>query len=116
MPSTILGQPLASGPQQLVSGYPWSGTGKPIGGIQLKLDLNASGRCYIGLSGNMTMLSGGLQLSGSLGINDGMQLGPGDSYFIPKSALVLTSGAVNIYIWADVACSGQSRLYYEVGF
>lgn len=114
MPSIILGNPLASGPVQIVSGNPWSGSFRPVTGIQLVLDRSASGSIYVGLSGNVTMTSGGFYLSGTLGLNDGLQIQPGGAYFIPKGALI--SGQYNVFVWHDAACSGQARLYYERGF
>lgn len=113
MPSLIVGQPLASGPIQIISGNPWSGGRHPITGIQLVLDRSASGCVYVGFSGNVTMTSGGFFLSGSIGINDGLQLAPGAAYFVPKGALI--SGQYNVYVWHDAACSGQARLYFERG-
>lgn len=115
MPSVLLGNPLASGAQRLVSGWPWtSGSySVPTGGIQLRLHPNASGNCYVGLSGSVTAMSGGFFMSGSLGWSDGMIMAPGDSYFVPK-AFVGPSGNVNIWIRADAACSGQSRLFFEL--
>ena len=111
MPSVILGNPLASGAQIVVSGNVFSGRLAPVGGVQLAWDRNASGNVYIGLSGGMTVNSGGMFLSGG-GLLDGMQVGPGGVYFIPKIALA-TSGAVTIYAQCDAACSGVSRLYWE---
>ena len=113
MPSVLIGNPLASGAQQIVSGNPWSGDYRPIGGVQLVLDRSASGAIYVGTSGNITLNSGGMFLTGG-GLNDGVQLAPGGSYFIPKLAFV--SGEYNLFIRHDAACSGQARLFYERGF
>ena len=114
MPSLLLGYPLASGAQPVISGWIWSGTAHfPVGGIQFRLSQTASGRCYIGLSGGTTMNSGGC-FSGALsGLLDGMELGPGDSYFLPR----LGTGASGVFgVWArhDAAISGQGRLYFEI--
>lgn len=111
MASTIIGNPLASGPQQIVSGNPWSGQPGPVGGVQLYLDPTASGKVYVGLSGTMTLTSGGMFLSGG-GLNDGVPMAPGNSYFIPKMAFPV-SGSYNIYVRHDATCSGQARLWYE---
>jgi hypothetical protein len=125
LPSVILGNPLASGGQQLISGNPWSGQSlEPVGGIQLKLDKTASGNAYICLSGagihpgsgGQTLGSGGMFLSGFLssGLMDGVQIGPGEGYFIP--ALVVKrqlSGNIQIGALVDQAGSGQARLYWE---
>ena len=112
MPSTLIGQPVASGPQQVVSGNPWSGQIEPQGGIQFKWDKNASGFIYLGLSGNLTLNSGGFFMSGG-GLADGVQLAPGDAYFIPKIGF-RTSGTFSVYARHDAAVSGQARLFYEV--
>jgi len=114
MPSTIIGNPLASGPQIIVSGNPWSGLQvMPQGGIQLKLGSGAAGNVYIGLSGGTTLNSGGLFLSGASGLLDGMPVGPGESYFIPRYAFK-TSGTYTVYARHDAAASGIARLYYEI--
>jgi hypothetical protein len=119
MPSTLLGNPYLSGGQLIVSGNPWSGQIRPVGGIQLFLATNSSGNAYITLSGGVrpasggpTINSGGFFLSGG-GLMDGMPLGPGASYFIPRIGTG-PSGVINIYANCDQACSGQARLYYEV--
>ncbi len=113
MPSTLLGNPLASGAQIIVSGNVFSGRVGVVGGVQLRLSNQASGNAYIGLSGAITRTSGGFYLSGTLGLLDGVELGPGDSYFIPKIAFQI-SGTINVYAQADATCSGQSRLFWEV--
>ncbi len=112
MPSIIVGNHPASGAMILVSGNPWSGQNVPVGGVQLYLDPNASGRIYVGLSGGMTLNSGGQVLSGG-GLNDGMAIAPGGAYFIPRIAF-RSSGTINIYVHNDAAASGQARLYYEI--
>ena len=113
MPSFVVGNPLASGPQIIVSGNPWSGFfAKPIGGIQLRADRNNSGVLWVGLSGDLTVTSGGMFLSGG-GFSDGMPMYPGDPYFIPRIADGL-SGNYSVYVRHDAACSGQGRLYYEI--
>jgi len=118
-----------SGPQLLISGNPWSGQIVPVGGIQLIMDRNNSGNIYVGFSGNITRTSGNVPLSGS-SLSDGMQVGPGGSYFVPKIALravasgaggagsgmnLLFSGTTpwNIFILGDATCSGQGRVYWE---
>lgn len=115
MPSAIIGNPSASGPQILISGNPFSGWGPriPMGYVKFKLDNNASGNVYIGFSGNMTMTSGGMFLSGA-GANDGFALARGDIVDVPKSVVSPISGQFNVFAWADVACSGQARLYWSI--
>lgn len=119
MAGILVGQPLASGAQQVIVGNPFSGSIHPVTGVQLKLASEASGSVYVGIqqSGIVTVNSGGYQLSGSTaGINDGYQLGPGQTYFIPKGALNQASGYWPIFVRHDATCSGQARLYYEWQF
>lgn len=114
MPSLVLGQPLASGPQIIVSGNPWSGLAPtPVGGIQFRW-ISSGGNAYIGLSGGMTINSGQMFLSGgpNSGLLDGFPLAPGDGYFIPKLAFPL-SGTYNVYAMCDQVASGVGRLYFE---
>lgn len=111
MPSVLIGN--QSGGQPLVSGNVWSGYApKPQGGVQLRLDRNASGNVYYGLSGGITIGSGGFFLSGG-GNMDGTQLGPGDSAWIPRIGTGM-SGGMSIYVAGEATVSGQGRLYYEV--
>jgi hypothetical protein len=115
MPSLVLGQPLASGPQIVISGNPWSGFfASPQAGIQFVLDYTSSGAAYIGLSGGTTFTSGGMQLSGGVqsGLLDGMQIAPGGAYWLPRAAFPV-SGTYNVWAWVDAAASGKARLYFE---
>lgn len=114
MPSLLLGQPLASGAQIIVSGFPWSGQIVPQGGVQLRW-VSSGGNAYIGLSGAMTITSGAMFLSGgpNSGLLDGMVMAPGDSYFVPRSATGL-SGRLNIFALCDGVASGIGRLFFEV--
>lgn len=113
MPSTLLGNPVLSGAQIILSGDPWTGQkAMPQGGIQLRLDKNSSGNVYIGYSGGITVTSGGMFLSGG-GLLDGMPLYPGDAMWVPRIATGV-SGTFAVYARHDVACSGQGRLYFEV--
>lgn len=111
MPSIILGNPQASGPQIIVSGNPWSGKLVPVGSIDL-FWTSSGGNAYVGTSGNMTMTSGGMFLSGG-GVNDGMMIPPGARYTIPKCNLNI-SGTITVYANCDVAASGLGRLYYTI--
>ncbi len=111
MPSVLVGNPLASGPQIIVSGNPWSGVISPVGEIRLKLDVTSSGNVYIGYSGNLTSTSGGMFLSG--GFTDGMVLHPGNTYSVPRLKTGL-SGNFSIFARHDAACSGQGRLWFDV--
>lgn len=116
MPSLIVGNPLASGAQQIIIGNPWSGAlPTPVGGIQFALDRSASGSVYIGFSGGLTLNSGQMFLSGGAnsGMLDGMQIAPGGGYFVPRSLVPSVSGTYNLFARHDAACSGQARLYWE---
>lgn len=102
-----------SGGVAIVSGSIFSGTIFPSRGIQLKLAKAAAGLVYVGLpnlSGAVpTGASGGSFSSG--GLADGMEVSPGDAYFIPASRL--TSGVETIRVIVPAASSG-SRLFWEV--
>ena len=112
MPSIVLGIPLLSGPQLVISGNPWSGQIRPQGGVQFRLHPNASGNAYLGLSGGMTFTSGGMSLSGG-GTLDGVLVAPGNAYFLPKIGFTI-SGSFPVYAWHDAAASGQARLFWEI--
>lgn len=120
MPSVIIGNPVASGAQQVIVGNPFSGNPKPITGILFRLDRSASGSVYLGIqqSGLVNLNLGGMFLSGGeSGFLDGMQLPPGQTYFIPKGALnYYSSGYWPVFARHDAECSGQARLYYEWQF
>lgn len=117
MPSTIVGD--LSGGALLVSGNLFSGTAlwANAGGLQLALDDGAPGAVYVGLpglSGNYpSTISGGALASGLSGyyLTDGMELSPGDSYFVPKSRLV--SGLATPRFVMPAASSG-GRVFWEV--
>jgi hypothetical protein len=124
MPSLIIGNPLLSGPQTIVSGNIWSGTrGFPnFAGVSLRWAggsaNNNSGICYVFLSGGgvpvssggPTVNSGGMLLSGEA-ILDGMPMFPFDSYWIP-AILAGPSGNCQISAIADTLGSG-GRLYWQ---
>jgi hypothetical protein len=103
MPSLLINN--ASGGQLVISGAQYSGRLVPTGGVQLRLDPLASGAAYIGLSGGMTVRSGGLL--------DGMVLNPGDGHFVPKIGYGF-SGNPQIRVLADAAVSGQGLLFWEI--
>lgn len=107
MPSTLIGA--QSGGVQLVSGNFFSGTSWPHGGIQLKASRSNSGHVYVGLSGGVTQTSGGALASG--GMLDGMEVAPGDAYFIPK--LVCSGRATAVFITCDPTVSGRCRVFWE---
>jgi hypothetical protein len=112
MPSFIVSN--KSGGDQFVSGWPWSGQrASPVGGVQMVWDANASGNCYVGLSGGMTVQSGGFWQSGQSGMMDGVQITPGNSYFIPRLGTGF-SGVLNLFASCDATASGQGRLYFEI--
>ena len=116
MPSVLVG--LVSGGQRILSGFGglWSGKAlQPVGGVQLRWDRNASGNIYIALSGPMTVNSGGYSVSGGSahsGLLDGMQIGPGGTYFVPRLGTGL-SGFLDVFGAPEAAASGN-RLYFEV--
>lgn len=112
MPAVRLG--FLSGGTNLLSGNFFSGQGqfKPTGGVQLKMDKNNSGNVYVALSGGVTVGSGVFQQSGFTGRMEGVQLNPGDPYFVPKSAFQ-TSGSPTIFCQPDANCSGQAVVYFE---
>ena len=114
MPSMMLGNPVASGPQIVVSGNAFSGSAPPplIGGVFMKMPKNASGNAYVSAYSGVTLNSGGFFLSGG-GLYDGYLMEPGQEYFLPHSKMPI-SGTLNVYVWADGACSGQTRFYFEV--
>ena len=114
IPSILLGN--RSGGDQIVSGNPWSGRITPTGGVQIRIGTgsgNLSGFAYIGLSGGVTITSGGYFASGLSGMLDGIQLAAGDSYFVPRIGTGV-SGNLSIYAACDPLESGLMRLYYEV--
>ena|ERR1700738_541340 len=129
MASMIVSYIPASGFTPIVSGNPWSGRVEPVGGFQLRADKANSGSIYISLSGAFvfsgqigclpasggpTITSGAMFLSGGIssGMNDGMQLGAGDAFFIPKISFS-SSGTYQVCVGCDPACSGTARLYVE---
>ena len=109
MPSALIGG--FSGGDLILSGNYFSGRRGPVGGIQLRWAGYASGNAYVGLSGGVTITSGGnFGQSGGL---DGMLMQPGDAYWVPNLGLG-PSGTMNIYVAADSTTSGQGRIWYEV--
>ena len=115
MPSLLLGQPRASGPQIVVSGWPWAGNpASPVGCVALRW-ISSGGNAYIGLSGSMTINSGQMFLSGgpNSGLLDGMPLAPGDTYQVPRMATG-PSGQLSIFAFCDQSASGVGRLFFEI--
>lgn len=110
-----------SGGTPLVSGDVFSGMPLPVGGVQLLLDSSGAGPVYVGLpvpswfSGQVsglyvpTINSGGSLSSG--GLTDGVKLGQGNGYFVPK--LRMTSGIQSIRIAVPAGSSG-AILYWEL--
>lgn len=120
-----------SGGIALVSGGIYSGTPydlRPapspfgtLGGLQFKVAQSGTGPLYIclpPLSGNLgtgnfsggepTFNSGGSLTSG--GLTDGMELFPGQDYFVPRSRL--TSGLSTVRVQGPGTSSG-TRLFWE---
>lgn len=109
-----------SGGMLLVSGNFFSGVFRPQGGCQIRADRANSGNIYVALSGGVTVGSGSYPLSGGIysGALDGMELGPGDAYWIPAIAWSNkagpTSGTPSIYVATDAAASGFARVWFEI--
>lgn len=113
MPSFLVGKPVLSGPDVMVSGWAWSGKASyPVGYVQIRTHPNSSGNIFLGYSGGMTMNSGGLFLSGG-GLLDGMLLAPGDAFAVPRLATG-QSGNLSIYFRGEAATSGQARVFWEI--
>ena len=110
MPSTqLISQ---SGGVALIASDIFSGSPQLVGGVQFKLAKGAPGIVYLGLpnlSGAVTTSVSGAGLSVG-GLADGMELSPGDSYFVPKTRLV--SGIVTPMVEVPAASSG-ARLFWE---
>lgn len=112
MPSVVIDN-ARSGGMPLLSGNYYSGQGpRPRSVLVLKASRNNSGCLYIGLSGNVTVLSGSYPLSGGGGQNDGMEIGPGGSYEVPLMGM--NSGGAGVYLSCDPAASGGfARVFWE---
>lgn len=115
MPSTML-TGAVSGGSILVSGNILSGsygiTGI-VGGLLLKLAASGPGPVFVGLpnlSGAATTQTSGGSLS-SGGLADGLELWPGEFYFIDRVRLVSGIGTPKIIV---PAASSGVRLYWEV--
>jgi hypothetical protein len=120
MPSVLIDNN-QSGGMPLISGNPWSGRApQPQSALVIKAARSNSGNVYVGFSGGVTVLSGGYPLSGG-GMRDGMPIGPGGVYQIPRSVFTAggtsgvyaNSGGFGIYVAEDAQCSGQGRVYWE---
>ncbi len=88
--------------------------GGSAAGLQMKLSNSGAGPVYVavprpGSPGiTPTMNSGGALTAG--GLDDGMELAPGESYFLPASRL--DSGVLTPVVLAPAASSG-ARMYWE---
>lgn len=107
MPSTLIGA--QSGGVYLVSGKFFSGTIWPIGFWTLKAARANSGMVYVGLSGGVTITSGGALASG--GMLDGMEMAPGDTYPVPKFAV--SGNASGVMVTCAAGVSGFCRVFWE---
>ena len=107
-----------SGGQLAISGAWYSGNGsEPIGSILFRAAVYNSGAMYVGLSGGITINSGGLNLSGfanGSGLMDAVPVYPGDCYQLPRLATLRYSGNFNVYIATDPAVSGQGYAFWEI--
>ncbi|RJQ26423.1 hypothetical protein C4577_03665 [Candidatus Parcubacteria bacterium] len=112
MPSAILIS--QSGGVGLISGNIFSGTPWPLGGVQLQYNASGPGPIYVGLpspisaTGAVTIKSGGGLSSG--GLADGVEIYPGQPYFVSKARLV--SGIETIRVGVPAASSG-ARVDWE---
>ena len=113
MPSMVLG--FLSGGTNILSGNYFSGLGAqhPVGGIQLAAHPNNSGIIYFGLSGGVTVGSGGFIQSGFPGVMDGIPISRGGGYFLPRLGFSL-SGNPQVFVQPDASCSGQAVVSWEV--
>lgn len=113
MASTLPG--FQSGGQPLFSGVIHSGAQFPLGSVNFKLSRVVSGLVFVGValgnaSGGITMNSGGAFSSG--GAADAMELGPGDTYQIPRAYV---SGNIDkVRILVPAAVSGTMRVYWDI--
>ncbi len=122
MPSVLIANHVSGG-MPLISGNPWSGKlPMPQSVLNLRAAQSNSGMVYVGFSGGVTVNSGGFPLSGG-GMLDGVEVGPGQSYAIPRavfdrggtSGFYSNSGGFGIFVKCDPAASGGfARLYYEM--
>lgn len=120
MPSLLIDNS-QSGGCPLVSGNPFSGRQyAPQSMLLIKASRYNSGCIYVGFSGGVTFNSGGFPLSGG-GMMDGMEIGPGGAYSVPRlvfdkgssSGSYSVSGGFGIYLCCEPGCSGQARAFWE---
>lgn len=131
MPSYKFGYIPGSGFVPLISGNPWSGVRLPPQGyVYIVADVSNSGSLYISLSGGNplsgvtstlvgsggpTVQSGDFFQSGGA-MMDGVQLRPGQTYTVPRGAVLNTgpnSGAYSLCAACELAGSGRDRVYFE---
>ena len=113
MPSTVM-VPVSGGMGLVYSGQAYLYSGGPfqvVGGVALRYDVSGPGVVYV----NCTNLSGlaVTQTSGVSGVcsfTDGVPMGRGDAYFIPR--LKLVSGLESVRIGVPAAASG-GFLFWE---
>lgn len=108
MPSTVM-VPVSGGMGLVYSGQAYLYSGGPfqvVGGVALRYDVSGPGVVYV----NCTNLSGvgvsnsGTAISGVCSFIDGVPMGRGDAYFVPR--LKLVSGLESIRIGVPAAASG----------
>lgn len=114
MPSTVM-IPVSGGMGLVYSGQAYLYSGGPFqiqGGVNLRYDVSGPGVVYV----NTTNLSGlvvtnsGTAISGVVSFIDGVPMGRGDGYFIPRMKLV--SGLESIRIGVPAAASG-GLMYWD---
>ena len=114
MPSTLVDNAYSGG-MPLISGIPFSGgQTAPQSMLLIKASRNNSGCVYVNFSGALAVNSGGFPLSGG-GMLDGMEVGPGGSYSVPKLVFdkASLSGSYGVYVACDAAASGRARVFWE---
>lgn len=117
MPSILLDGPdIISGGINILSGNVFSGQGAfhPVGDVRVKAGPANSGVLYVGLSGGLTLRSGGFFRSGASGGCDGWPLKASESYTISKLAFIPNSGSPKVFVTTDALGSGRDIVYWEV--
>jgi hypothetical protein len=105
MPGAIVTN--ASGGQNLLSGNYWSGQGwpVPVGGVQVVPGPSNSGNLWIGMSGGVTVNSGGPM--------DGVPVKPGQAWFVPRVHLFQGSGSPQLWVACEPSTSGFNSVFFE---
>jgi hypothetical protein len=109
MPSSIIGA--QSGGVPLVSGF-WQQNAVGAGGVFVANSSSSSGSVFFGLSGGVTLSSGGALASG--GMLDGCELRVGTSVILPPAWLRSgNNDPFSLVFSVPAAISGQARVFWE---